>query len=69
MKPGGLKSEVQHQNPSQYLRQKVLIVAIDECAYLVPFVEEDDYFFLNTIIPRRKATRDFIARGKSDDEA
>ena len=61
---GHLLQIVPHQNPSKYPRQKILLVAIDEYAYLVPYVEEDDYFFLKTIIPSRKATRDFIARGK-----
>ena len=37
-----------------------MIVGIDGYAFLVPFVEEADYYFLKTIIPSRKATRDFI---------
>ena len=39
-----------------------MIVGIDDYAYLVPFVEELEYIFLKTIIPSRKATRDFIDR-------
>ena len=65
---GDLLQVAPHQNPLKYPRQKILIVRIDEYAYLVPFVEEDDHIFLKTIIPSRKATRDFIARGKSNDE-
>ena len=61
---GDLLQVAPHQNPSKYPRQKILIVRIDEYAYLVPFVEEDDHFFLRTIIPSRKATRDFIKKGK-----
>ncbi len=38
-----------------------MMVEIEGYADLVPFVEEDDYFFLKTIIPSRKATRDFLA--------
>ena len=37
-----------------------MIVEVDGYAYLVPFVEEADHYFLKTIIPSRKATRDFI---------
>jgi len=33
---------------------------------LVPLVEEDDYLFLKTIIPSRKATRDFITKEADD---
>jgi uncharacterized protein (DUF4415 family) len=37
-------------------------------AYLVPFVEEEDYFFLKTVIPSRKATRDYLNQGETDAE-
>jgi uncharacterized DUF497 family protein len=57
---GDLLQVVQHPNVAKYPRQKIMIVGIDGYAYLVPFVEETDYFFLKTIIPSRKATRDFI---------
>ena len=57
---GNLLQVVQHPNSEKYPRQKVMIVKMDGYAYLVPFVEEADYIFLKTIIPSRKATRDFI---------
>ncbi len=53
-------------NPAKYPRQKVMVVEVTGYAYLVPFVEEDNHFFLKTIIPSRKATRDYIAK-ESDD--
>jgi hypothetical protein len=59
---GGLLDLVPHPNPAKYPRQKVMIVKVSGYAYLVPFVEEKDFFFLKTIIPSRKATRDFIAK-------
>ena len=59
---GDLLQILPHQNPIRYPRQKIMIVALEGYAYLVPFVEEEeDYFFLKTIIPSRKATRDFMA--------
>jgi uncharacterized DUF497 family protein len=63
---GALLDVVPHPNPKKYPRQKVMVVEVFGYAYLVPFVEEDDHFFLKTIIPSRKATRDFIAQ-ESDD--
>ena len=57
---GNLLQVVQHPNTAKYPRQKIMIVGIDGYGYLVPFVEETDYLFLKTIIPSRKATRDFI---------
>ena len=55
-----------HPHPRKYPRQKVLVVDITSYACLVPFVEEDDHFFLKTIIPSRKATRDYISREAND---
>ena len=57
---GDLLQVVQHPNVAKYPRQKIMIVGIEGYAYLVSFVEETDYLFLKTIIPSRKATRDFI---------
>ena len=59
---GALLQIVPHPSPVKYPRQKIMIVAVAGYAYLVPFVEEEDHFFLKTIIPSRKATRDFIAK-------
>ena len=65
---GGLLDILAHPNPSRYPRQRVLVVASDGYAYLVPFVEEEDHFFLKTVIPNRKATRDYLDRGEQDAE-
>lgn len=58
---GGLLNIVAHPNAERYPRQRIMVVVIDDYAYLVPYVEEEDHLFLKTIIPSRKATRDFIA--------
>lgn len=63
---GGLLDVLAHPNPAKYPGQRVLVVAADNYVYLVPFVEEDDYFFLKTIIPSRKATRDYLNQGEPD---
>jgi len=46
----------------------VFVVAVDDYAYLVPFVEEEDHYFLKTIIPSSKATRDYLRNGEDDEE-
>jgi uncharacterized DUF497 family protein len=66
---GGLLDILSHPNAARYPRQRVLVVAADQYACLVPFVEEDDYLFLKTIIPSRKATREYLHRGDADDQA
>ncbi len=65
---GGLIDVVSHPNPAKYPNQRVMVVAWDGYAYLVPFVEEADHYFLKTVIPSRKATRDFLNNGDPDVE-
>lgn len=59
----GLLDIVAHSNPGKYPHQRMLIVAVEQYAYLVPFVEEADYYFLKTVIPNRKATRNYLKGG------
>lgn len=54
-----------HPNQERYPEQKISVVLIDNYAYLVPFVENDQEIFLKTIIPSRKATGQYI--GESDE--
>ncbi|MCX7161023.1 MAG: toxin [Proteobacteria bacterium] len=65
---GGLLDMTDHPNQARYPRQKVMIVAIDSYAYLVPYVEEDNYYFLKTVIPSRKATREKLIKGDPNAE-
>ena len=65
---GGLLDMTDHPNQARYPRQKFMIVAIDGYAYLVPYVEEDDYYFLKTVIPSRKATRERLIKGDPNAE-
>ena len=65
---GGLPDILAHPNQARYPRQRVLVVACDNYAYLVPFIEEQDHFFLKTVIPSRKATRDYLKQGDPDVE-
>lgn len=55
-----------HPNQERYPGQKISVVLIEGYAYLVPFVESEDEIFLKTIIPSRKATRQYI--GESDEQ-
>lgn len=45
--------------------QQLLVVEINNYVFLVPFVENEDGRFLKTIIPSRKATRDYLG-GKNE---
>lgn len=65
---GGLLDILAHPNLARYPDQRLMVVAIDGYAYLVPFVEEADHYFLKTVIPSRKATRDYLGQGEQDEQ-
>ena len=43
----------------KYPGQKILMVQVDDYVYAIPFVESDTEIFLKTIIPSRKATKQY----------
>ncbi len=60
---GGLVDVLEHPNQDQYPGQQIYVVEIGEYLHLVPFVTQADGIrFLKTIIPSRKATRDYRRR-------
>jgi hypothetical protein len=60
----GLLDTIRHPNLDKYPNQYVFAVAIEDYVYLVPFVEEAEFYFLKTVIPSRKATRDYLQRSE-----
>jgi hypothetical protein len=63
---GGLLDILEHPNRAKYPKQRILVVTFDSYVNLVPFVEETDHYFLKTIIPSRKATREYLNQGDPD---
>ncbi len=57
---GQVLAVVLHPNQERYAHQKMFVVAINDYAYLVPFVESEREIFLKTIIPSRKATKQYL---------
>jgi uncharacterized DUF497 family protein len=57
---GKLLDDLGHPNQKKYPNQRVFVVEIDKYAYLVPYVENDEEIFLKTIIPSRKATKQYL---------
>ena len=66
---GGLRDVLVHPNQRRYPGQVVLVVACRDYIFLVPSVEESTHYFLKTIIPSRKATRDYLRPESPDEEA
>ena len=57
---GYLLDVLEHPNQDRYKGQKIFVVEMDDYVYLVPFVENDYEVFLKTIIPSRKATKQYL---------
>ena len=57
---GDVLDILKHPNQEKYSGQRIMVVNVEGYAYLVPFVEDDREVFLNTIIPSRKATADYL---------
>ena len=58
-----------HPNQVKYPKQRILVVNVDNYAFLIPFVESKEGMFLKTIIPSRKATRGFLGGPDEEDHA
>ena len=56
---GDLLDNFEHPNQARYPGQRVHAVAIEGYIYLVSFIETEDEVCLKTIIPSRKATRQY----------
>ena len=65
---GNLVDVLPHPNTGKYGHQQVFVVILRGYAHLVPFVDAPDYRFLKTIIPSRKAHREYPSRTRRADE-
>jgi uncharacterized DUF497 family protein len=62
---GDLWKTADHPNRQKYPGQKIYFINIDGYIHMVPYIIEDEYIFLKTIIPNRKATKAFhVERGE-----
>lgn len=55
---------IEHPNKNKYPYQKMFIVEVREYIYIVPFIEEEDRYYLKTIYPSRAATKKFLGKGE-----
>jgi uncharacterized DUF497 family protein len=65
---GHLLDLLEHPNQARYGGQRIFVVQRDDYVYLVPFVEDDKLIVLKTIIPSRKATKQYLAKEPEDHE-
>jgi len=52
------------KNPNQekYPNQKLFIININNYVFVIPFVEDNEKYFLKTIIPSRKETKKYLLK-------
>jgi uncharacterized DUF497 family protein len=51
---------MEHPNRERYKNQYLIIVEIDEYAYVIPAICSDENWFLKTIYPNRKFTEKYL---------
>jgi hypothetical protein len=64
---GDLLDIFEHPNPERHAGQRIFVIRREDYVYLVPFVEDEHTVFLKTIIPSRKATKEYLGE-ESDHE-
>jgi uncharacterized DUF497 family protein len=64
---GDLLDILKHPNPDRYAGQRIFVVRRDDYVFLVPFVEDEHTVFLKTIIPSRKATKQYLGEEANDE--
>lgn len=58
---GYLLDDIEHPNKEKYQNQNIFIILVQvkNYVYLVPYVEENEYIFLKTIIPSRQMNKKY----------
>lgn len=62
---------INHPNQVKYPDQNMYVIDVDGYCYLVPYVKNGKEIFLKTIIPSRKATKQYLntkQRGQNANE-
>ena len=57
---GDVLDVIRHPNQERYPRQNIIVLNVEGYVWLVPYVKTRGTRFLKTIIPSRKATREYL---------
>ena len=68
LEKGNILDDLIHPNQSKYPKQRMMILRINNYAYLVPDLEDSSGIFLKTIIHSRKATKQYLT-GETQNES
>ena len=58
---GGVLAVIRHPNQDRYPNQNVIVLNVEGYVWLVPYVKVRGVRFLKTIVPSRKATREYLS--------
>ncbi len=57
---GDIRDVIKHPNAARYPKQNIIVLTIEGYVHLVSYVKERGVRFLKTIIPSRKATKEYL---------
>jgi uncharacterized DUF497 family protein len=57
---GDVLDIIKHPNGARYPDQNIIVLNIEGYVFLVPYVKQGGARFLKTIIPSRKATKEYL---------
>ncbi len=60
LQQGQLLDDIVHPNRNKYPEQRIFVISVDGYVHLVPYVENRKEIFLKTVIPSRKATKQYL---------
>lgn len=63
---GDVLDDYFHPNQQKYPGRRIMVIGVDNYAYVVPYVETGDELFLKTIVPSRKATEKYFGEEHED---
>lgn len=60
LQQGDIWKIADHPDQVKYPGQQIYFVLVNDYVFLVPFLKTEDEIFLKTIIPSRKATKEYL---------
>ena len=57
---GDVLDVIKHPNADRYPKQNIIVLNMEGYVYLVPYLKDRGVRFLKTIIPSRKATKEYL---------
>ena len=58
---GDILDVIRHPNQDRYPRQNIIVLNMEGYVWLIPYTKTKGTRFLKTIIPSRKATREYLS--------